>query len=158
MKVLKEQIEDQNMEFQKKNKVSVLSELIAATQKAGKKERVEGGLLNMLRSMKREYPKFNIVGFLNDSVSNVKPYVGFISKKVGSVTYKIPIGLRFQKEISLGVYWIVDESCGRKLGPYATCLKKELINAFKKRGLAYKRKEVVHDVAENTRVYLKYLR
>ena len=79
------------------------------------------------------------------------------SKKIGSVTYHIPVSLRPSKEISQGIYWVVSESCGYKMGPFEKCLESELSNVLVGQGKSLKKKEALYNLVVKNRAYIKFL-
>lgn len=141
----------------KKSSLHLIKRLSLGLQKAGLGFKVEQGALNVVRSIKKE-TKIEINTFLSKSVNQVKPYVGLLSKKVGSTTYRIPVSISLEKEVSVGLYWIVDASCGRKKGCFKEGIHNELVNLVSGLGGASSKKKVVlHKLAEENRVYLKFL-
>ena len=87
----------------------------------------------------------------------MRPAIQFISKKVGSITYQIPVILPVPKEVSKGIYWIIKETCGRKRGKYKKLIYKELVNLSLKRGNAVKVKRNLHQLARENKRFVKYL-
>jgi len=55
------------------------------------------------------------------------------------------------------VKWLVNSSCGRKLGNSSSSLQKELILAFQNNGNAIQKRKVLHNLAVANRAYIKYL-
>lgn len=150
------------MELQRQNlKRSVVSGVIAVALKKGKKNKIEGKLLAILRKFKNQQRLLGkgiiISEFLNMIVNDVKPYVGFRKKKVGSVTYVIPVSLRVEKENALAMTWIVKESCGRKLGAFEQCFYTELTGLLSGTARSLKKKEHISKVADANRGFVKYL-
>ena len=124
--------------------------------KKGKGQVTSNLVLRILREAKKKYKLGGDV-FLYCCIENARPYVSFMSKKVGKHVYKIPISLTEQKEVSLALQWIVVDSCGRKLGSMEPLIESELNKAYKGNGFAQQHRKKQHLFAEQNRIYLRYL-
>jgi len=107
------------------NKVSLVAEYTAMILSKGLKFRSETALLNICRSLKKTKKTQSFLESLSNATNQCKPYVALLSKKVGSVTYKIPVSLSLLKENSVSISWIVKEPCGLKKGNSFLNIKKK---------------------------------
>jgi len=89
--------------------------------------------------------------------NNLRPLVGLLSRKVGSSTYRIPVSLSLHKERSLGFFWMSNKISIRKSVNIASGLHNELTLAYKKKGLIFKKRNNIHELAKHNRAYLKYI-
>jgi len=148
------------MAYQKKNKntFTLIGQYNAAFLKKGKKFKSEKSLLYIGRSLKKKRKK-TFYSLLSFSTNKVKPYVGLLSKKIGSATYRIPVSLTLKKEILKGISWITSEPCGRKQGNFHLNVLKELNHLLEENGnsKSLKKKVVLHKLAEDNRMFIKYL-
>lgn len=87
-----------------KNKFKFLQEYIGRLVKRGNKASVEIGFVRILRALKKKRRKFVLLDYLTKAINEVRPAIQFISKKVGSITYQIPVILPVPKEVSKGIY------------------------------------------------------
>ena len=90
-------------------------------------------------------------------VRKVRPVVSLKKKKVGGAQYKIPVYLVPYKGNRAAVKWIVNSSCGRKLGSRTECLKNELGAVWVGRGKAVDKKRALYQQALLNRAFIKYL-
>jgi ribosomal protein S7 len=160
MNHLVENEKDQNMASLKaNNKLSLVSRYNAALIKKGQKFKSEQAFLQLCRDLKKTYKK-PVNKILLEATDEVKPYVGLRVKRFGSRMFKIPVGISAGKELTVGASWVVKESVGRKKGPFINNVHKELISLLKKDGSAksLEKKHVLHELAENNREFLRYLR
>lgn len=133
------------------------SKYIGMLIKKGNKVKVENGFFNILRNIKKEKRKFILTRYLTKSINQARPYLALITKKRGSISYSIPIGVTMKREIFQSIYWIINETCGLKKGNYETLLFKEFINLSYQIGNAMRAKKKLHKIGEQNRIYIRYL-
>lgn len=148
-------IEDRNMALKKVHK-SQLEGAINNLFKAGKKKGAERVVFEALYQLKKE-TKTSPTLSLESAVDNACPVVQLKRKKVGGISYKIPIHLIEKKRSSLGLKLLVQSSCGRKLGPRLALFSREILLASRGKGQAIQRKNALHNLAVLNRAYIKFL-
>nr|YP_009514422.1 30S ribosomal protein S7 [Caulerpa lentillifera]AXG75856.1 30S ribosomal protein S7 [Caulerpa lentillifera]QKS32248.1 30S ribosomal protein S7 [Caulerpa lentillifera] len=87
---------------------------------------------------------------LEKAIRNTTPSVEIQTRRIGGAVYPIPVELNIHRGISRGVRWIVD-SAKKRSGSGKTLdiqLSQEIIDASKKVGNAFRKKEEVHKIAE----------
>lgn len=90
----------------------------------------------------------------NNAVKNVTPTLEVRSRRVGGATYQVPIEVRKERAISLALRWIIKAArAARKDNNTAYYLYVELVNAYNKRGEAFKMCEEKYKAAMSYRVY-----
>ncbi len=94
--------------------------------------------------------------FLYKIVENVQPEVEVKSRRVGGSTYQIPIKVAEHRREALAVRWIIAAARSKKGSSMIDCLAGELSDAFNNGGIAIKRKEEIHRMAESNRAYSHY--
>lgn len=90
------------------------------------------------------------------AIDNVKPLLETKSRRVGGSTYQVPIELNQSRRASLGIRWIVTHAKGRNEKAMVERLANELIDASNNRGLAVKKKEDVHRMAEANKAFAHF--
>ncbi|MCK4421166.1 30S ribosomal protein S7 [candidate division WOR-3 bacterium] len=92
----------------------------------------------------------------NKAINNVKPVVAVRPRRIGGATYQVPVEVRSERRMSLAVNWLIDAS--RKRGEYTMKerLCNEIIAASRKEGMAYKKKEDTHRMAEANKAFAHY--
>ncbi len=92
------------------------------------------------------------------AVDNARPLVEVRSKRVGGANYQVPREVKRQRQQSLAIRWLVDNSRKKKGKPMAQRLAEELIDAYNGTGASVQWKENVHKMAEANKAYAHYAR
>ena len=92
----------------------------------------------------------------NKALDNVRPMVEVRSKRVGGANYQVPREVKRNRQQSLAIRWIVDNSRKKKGKPMAECLASELVDAFNGTGASVQWKENIHKMADANRAYAHY--
>ena len=92
------------------------------------------------------------------AIENIRPSVEVRSKRVGGANYQVPREVRRNRQQSLAIRWLVDNSRKKKGKPMAELLAQELADAFKGTGASVSWKENVHKMAEANKAYAHYAR
>ena len=90
------------------------------------------------------------------AVENVKPMVEVKSRRVGGSTYQVPIEVRDSRREALAMRWIITAARGRSGRSMREKLSAELIDAFNSTGVAFKKKEDTHRMAEANKAFSNY--
>ena len=87
------------------------------------------------------------------AVNNVIPAIEVKRKRLGGATFQVPIEVRSDRKISLGIKWLVKCARARKERTMTERLVKETIAAAQGEGLAVKKKNDIHKMAESNRAF-----
>jgi small subunit ribosomal protein S7 len=90
--------------------------------------------------------------FIN-AVYNASPDIEIKTKKIGTNLYQIPRPITNSKKINLGIKNILQASDMRKEYTMTERLTGELIEAYNNKGLAVKKKEEIHKLAESNKSF-----
>lgn len=90
------------------------------------------------------------------AMDNVKPVLEVRSRRVGGATYQVPVEVRSDRRMSLGMRWLIDSARVREGKSMIDKLAAELIDAASNRGGAVKKKEETHRMAEANRAFAHY--
>lgn len=90
------------------------------------------------------------------AMENVKPTVEVRSRRVGGATYQVPVEVRQERKRALAIRWLVGFSRGRSEKSMAQRLAAEVLDAYNKRGAAFKKKEDTHRMAEANKAFAHY--
>ena len=82
------------------------------------------------------------------------PQVEVRSRRIGGATFQIPMPVRPDRKISMGMSWMINFSRKRSGKSMAEKLSNEIIAAFNEEGGAYKKKTEVHKMAESNKAFL----
>jgi len=91
------------------------------------------------------------------AIENVAPQVEVRPRRVGGQTYQVPIEVNPDRRRSLAIRWIVQAVQRKKSGrPAEERLAQELLDAYNRTGVAYKKREDTHRMAEANRAFAHY--
>jgi len=90
------------------------------------------------------------------ALQTITPQVEVRSKRVGGATFQIPVELRGERKVSVGMKWLVKYARARSGKGMAEKLASEIIAASKGEGAAVKKKEDTHKMAESNRAFAHY--
>lgn len=90
------------------------------------------------------------------AVNNVRPVLEVRPRRVGGATYQVPVEVEEPRKTSLALRWIVAAARARKGRPIYLRLAQELLDAYNNTGVAVKKREDVHKMAEANRAFAHY--
>ncbi|NSM56825.1 30S ribosomal protein S7 [Wolbachia endosymbiont of Atemnus politus] len=133
----------------------LLMRFINVIMKCGKKSIAEKIVYGALSLAEKKIDKSGISIF-ETAVENVTPSIEVRSRRVGGATYQVPVEVRKDRAISLALRWIAKAaSAARKKSgkTSADCLQSEIIDAYNKRGGAFKMCEEKYKMAEANKAF-----
>ena len=87
------------------------------------------------------------------ALSNISPYVEVKSRRVGGATFQVPIEVRPDRKVSLGIKWMIRFARTRGEKTMKERLAGEIIAASKGEGAAIKKKDDTHRMAEANKAF-----
>ncbi len=90
------------------------------------------------------------------AMENVSPSMEVRSKRVGGATYQVPIPVGKERRFSLASRWIINSAKSKKGRPMREKLAEELLNAASNTGVAVKKKEEVHRMADSNKAFAHF--
>jgi small subunit ribosomal protein S7 len=90
------------------------------------------------------------------ALQNVKPKLEVKSRRVGGSTYQVPVDVRPERSIALGMRWLVIYSRDRGEKTMVEKLAAEILDASQNRGNAVKKREDTHKMAEANKAFAHY--
>ncbi|HCU24219.1 MAG TPA: 30S ribosomal protein S7 [Deltaproteobacteria bacterium] len=90
------------------------------------------------------------------ALDNIKPVVEVRSRRVGGATYQVPMEVRPERRVSLGLRWLVEYARDRGEKTMEDRLAAEIIDALNNRGAAVKKRDDVHKMAEANKAFAHY--
>lgn len=134
----------------------VLAKFINMVMRSGKKsiaEKIVYGALDEIGTKKKTDDSLAV---FNQALGNVKPIVEVKSRRVGGATYQIPVEVRSDRGTTLAMRWLVDAAKKRGEKSMGLRLAGELMDASESRGVAIKKREDVHKMAEANKAFSHY--
>ena len=103
-----------------------------------------------------ERAKQDALNVLTTAIENVRPLLEVKARRVGGATYQVPIEVQPTRSTTIAMRWIIDAARQKTGKPMAVRLADELLSASKKEGLAFKKREDTHKMAEANRAFAHY--
>jgi small subunit ribosomal protein S7 len=88
-----------------------------------------------------------------EALNNVMPHVEVRSRRVGGANFQIPMQVRPDRKVTLGMKWMITYARGRNERSMAQKLAAEIIAASKEEGAAVKKRTEVHRMAEANKAF-----
>ncbi|MGJ3233836.1 30S ribosomal protein S7 [Marivirga sp.] len=104
-------------------------------------------------SMVEEKTKENGLEVWKKALSNISPAVEVKSRRVGGATFQVPLEVRPERKISLGIKWMITFARKRGEKTMTERLAGEIIAASKGEGAAIKKKDDTHRMAEANKAF-----
>ena len=92
----------------------------------------------------------------NEAMENVMPKLEVKARRVGGSTYQVPMEVREERRLTLGLRWIRTYSRSRGEKSMAEKLAGEIVDALNSTGGAFKKKEDTHKMAEANKAFAHF--
>ena len=155
-----------------KHHSELLAKLINVLMVSGKKstaEKIIYGALNVLDERIKKSKKQDddgdagssgaaggVLWYFQQALDNVRPTVEVRSRRVGGATYQVPVEVRLDRSIALGMRWIVQSARSRGEKGMMLRLAGELADAFESKGSAVKKREETHKMAKANQAFAHF--
>ncbi len=110
------------------------------------------GALDVIQDRTKEEP----LKIFKKALDNVKPALEVKSRRVGGATYQVPVEVRQDRRVALGMRWLISYAVGRGEKTMREKLAGEILDAFNSRGNAVKKREDTHKMADANRAFAHY--
>jgi small subunit ribosomal protein S7 len=121
----------------------------------GKKSKAESivyGSFDLIEKRAKSDP----LKLFRTALENIKPVIETKSRRVGGSTYQVPVEVKPDRRVSLAMRWLISFARSRKESTMAERLAAELLDAANNRGLAVKKREDTHKMAEANKAFAHY--
>ena len=139
-----------------KYKSKLVSKFINSLMRKGKKSVAERVFYGAMEVIEKKITDVAPLEMFETAVNNVKPLVEVRSKRVGGATYQVPVEVPKQRQLSLAFRWIIGAAKGKKGRPMFQRLADELVDAYKKQGIAITQRENTHKMAEANKAFAHF--
>ncbi|ABD45424.1 ribosomal protein S7 [Ehrlichia chaffeensis str. Heartland] len=133
----------------------LLARFINVIMRSGERsiaEKIVYGALSKAESRLGE----SAMSIFSAALNNVMPQMEVRSRRIGGVTYQVPVEVKEDRAVSLALRWIFKAAAAarkRSNKMYMDCLCNELLEAYNKRGGAYKMREEKYKMAEANKAF-----
>jgi small subunit ribosomal protein S7 len=104
----------------------------------------------------RERTKKGGLNVFEQAIKNVSPLLELKSRRVGGANYQVPIPVSGDRRQMLAMRWLRDVCRKKKGKPMAERFADEFLDAANKTGLAMKKREDVHRMAEANKAFAHF--
>ena len=115
-------------------------------------EQIVYGAFDIVQSKVNDDP----LKLFKKALDNVKPVLEVKSRRVGGATYQVPVEVRQDRRVALGMRWLITYSSARGEKTMAEKLAGEILDAANNRGAAVKKREDTHKMAEANKAFSHY--
>ena len=133
-----------------------LSKFMNVIMESGKKavaERIVYGAFDLVAEKATDDP----VKVWDRALSNVQPKLEVKSRRVGGATYQVPVDVRPDRALALGMRWLIHSARERSDGrTMQEKLAAEILDASSNKGAAVKKREDTHKMAEANKAFAHY--
>ena len=138
-----------------KFKSAIVPKLINSIMYDGKKvvaQKIIYEAIEKIKSKTKDEP----INIFHEAINNIKPTVEVKSRRVGGATYQVPTEVKSKRAQTLAIRWLVEASRKRKNKYMSDKIFNEIYDAYEKKGLAVKKKEDVHKMAESNKAFAHF--
>lgn len=132
-----------------------VSRFINALMWDGKKAIAEAVVYDAFNEIEKQ-AKQDPISVFNKAMENAQPLVEVASKRVGGANYQVPREVRPERKFMLATRWIIGAARAKKGKNMAAKLAEEIIAASKNEGIAIKKKQDIHRMAEANRAFAHF--
>ncbi len=136
----------------------MVQRLINRVMRHGKKQLAEKIVYEAMEKAAKKLKNDNVLEVFDKAFKNVTPYMETRSRRVGGANYQIPFEVKGQRQKHLTIMWFVQIARSKKGMPMSDRIASELVDAYNQTGVAYKKKEDVHKMAESNRAFAHFAR
>ena len=133
----------------------IVAKLNNKIMKCGKKSTAEKIVYTALAAIERQESKAPAT-VVEQAVRNAAPQLEVKSRRIGGATYQVPVEVRPERSLSLGIRWLVTSAGKRPGKSMAEKLAGELSDAAKGQGVTIKKRDDTHRMAEANRAFAHY--
>lgn len=134
----------------------LVSKFINCLMHGGKKSVSERIFYGALDTIARRITDVNPLEVFETAINNVKPLVEVKSRRVGGATYQVPIKVSQDRRLTLAIRWILTAARSRKGRPMDVRLAGELMDGYRKEGIAMTQRENTHRMAEANKAFAHF--
>ena len=133
----------------------MISQFINKVMKQGKKitaQKIVYGAFAIIKEKTKKEP----LDIFKQAIENASPLLEVKPKRIGGATYQVPMEVRGERKLALAIKWILDGARAKKGKPMAEKLSQELIDASNNEGVALKKKNDTHRMAEANKAFAHF--
>jgi small subunit ribosomal protein S7 len=133
----------------------MITRFVNRIMRDGKKSVAEKVMYSALEQIKKQTEKEPLQVFEN-ALKNVSPKIEVKSRRIGGASYQVPMDVRGDRREALAIRWLIDAAKTKSNKEFHTMAEKlasELMDAANNTGIAIKKREDTHRMAEANRAF-----
>ena len=91
-----------------------------------------------------------------EAIENIMPVLEVKARRIGGANYQVPVEVRPERRITLGLRWLVQYSRSRGEKTMEQRLANEILDAANNTGASVKKREDTHKMAEANKAFAHY--
>jgi small subunit ribosomal protein S7 len=135
-----------------RRRITKFVNIVMSDGKKATAEAIVYGALDMVAERAKDDP----LKVWERALGNVRPRVEVKSRRVGGSTYQVPIDVRPDRSLALGMRWLIEYARDRNEKTMVDRLANEIVDAAQNRGNAVKKREDVHKMADANKAFAHY--
>ncbi len=139
----------------------LVQKLINKTMLDGKKQLAEKIVYQAMEAAAKQLKQEDALVVLETAIKNVTPQLEVKSRRVGGANYQIPFEVKGARQTHLTLMWFVAAVRARRKTASkssAQVMALEIVDAFNNSGMAVKKREDTHKMAEANRAFAHFAR
>ena len=132
-----------------------LTRFINRLMVGGKQSVAQHAMYDALDMLEKETDRPGLEVF-EQAIRNVMPALEVKPRRVGGATYQVTVEVRPERRGALAQRWLISAARDRSGTPIANRLYTELLEASRGSGVAVRRREELHRMAEANRAFVHY--
>ncbi len=136
-------------------KSKLVAKFINGVMRQGKKSIAEKIVYEAMEQLAKNTSEDPLKAF-EKAIENVKPEVEVKPRRVGGATYQVPVEVSPHRQLILAIRWLITAARSRGEKGMVRRLSAELTDAFYNKGIAIKKKEDTHRMAEANKAFAHY--
>ena len=133
-----------------------LAKFINIVMQEGKKDIARSAVYKAFDIIKEKTGNPNPLEIFDTAIKNAGPMVEVRSRRIGGANYQVPREVRPERRTALAMRWIIGAARSKKGAPIHEKLAEELILASKNEGIAVKKREDTHKMAESNKAFAHF--
>lgn len=106
----------------------------------------------------KEKTKKEALEVFRQAIENASPLLEVKPKRIGGATYQVPMEVRQERKLFLAYKWIIDGARAGKGKSMQEKLSQEILNVANNEGVAMKKKNDMHRMAEANKAFAHFAR
>ena len=133
----------------------LVNRLINQVMRDGKKSVASKIVYDVLSEVEKKLSK-PALEILDKAIENAGPSLELRSRRIGGANYQVPYEVSADRKMTLALRWIVLAARGQKGKPMKNKLVEEILNAINNAGVAVKKKQDMHRMAEANKAFAHF--